>query len=300
MVEAVARLVHEHVRERERIVAAVAGHHDAAVATLMAQAVDALSVDAHEPLLEDAEVLRGEERDHEALPPPHRLTPGDAVEVAEEVVHGVELGGVGGQLGRGDVAGDEKLVRAADDECRKRGRHLRHEPLQFGDLRGVLLGRQLRPGLDAARPHPLRRLGLLPFTDLPCPAAACLPGRPLRLRLVDRLAAGDDPGDARRRHADDLRIPLQPEADGRGLAVPLRDTLEHRTYQPFPGAQLHEVEGLADMRCEGIGELVGPAARGRDERRACQQQDRGPAAARPTGSCDRGEGRRSGEHRVHL
>ena len=112
-------------------------------------------LDLHEPRLEGNKVLLAEEGDHQALSFPDRLAPRDAIEIAEEIVHRVELRRERRHLRGRDVGGDEKLVRLAHRECRKVFSHLGHEGLQFRDLRGMFLGRKRRPRLDAMRLHPL-------------------------------------------------------------------------------------------------------------------------------------------------
>ena len=201
VVEAVARLVDEHVGEGGRVVAAVAGHDHAAVAPLVADAVGALRVGLHEPGLERGVVLLVEKRHHQALALPDRLPARDAVEVAEQVVHRVEVRDVRSQLGRGDVARHEELVGLRGLQRRERRRRSRRRTAsQRLDLGGMLRGREPRPRPDAAGLHAGDRLGGLAFGGLATALAAALRSRlPPGLRLVDRLSAGHDPGDGRQR-----------------------------------------------------------------------------------------------------
>ena len=151
-----ARLVDEHVGEGRLVVAPMAGHHHAAIAPLVAEAVCPSCLDLHEPRLEGGEVLLSEKGDHQALSFPDRFSPRDTVEIAEKIVHRVELRHVWRHLGGRDVGGDEKLVRLAHSERRKVFSHLGHEGLKFRDLRGMFLGRERRPRLGAVRLHPLQ------------------------------------------------------------------------------------------------------------------------------------------------
>ena len=246
----------------------------------VAQAVRTPGLDLHEPGLEGNKVLLAEEGDHQALSFPDRFAPRDTIEIAEEIVHGVELCHVGRHLWSRDVRGDEKLVRLGHRERRKVLPHVGHEGFQFRDLRGMLLGREWRPGFDAMRLHPFSRFHLLPVVEVADAAAAGQRrSRCLGVGLVDRLTAGDDLGDPAHGHAHRLRLALGTEADRRGPVAAAGDSLQHGTHEPFARAQLHEVERLADVGLERAGKLVGPRPSRTDE----QQHLAGEETSEETG-----------------
>ena len=264
-----ACLVHQHVGERGRIVAAVAGHHHAAVAALMADAVGALRGGLHAPDLEGGVVVFPEKCHDEAFALPERLTLGDPVEVAEGVVHRVEIGDERRQLRRRNVAGHEELVGLGEDEPGKAAANLFDEGFEGLDLGCVFPRGEPRPGSNALRPHPGGRLVGFPFVRLlRLPAAELRPGLARGVGLVHRLAAGDDLGDAGDRHHHHRLLAFGPQPEGRHASFFLDNTLERGPDEPPPRAEFDEVDRLALVGREFLGQHVGPPGRRRDRR--CQ------------------------------
>ena len=142
-----------------------------------------------------------------------------------------------------------------------------------------------RPGSNALGPHPGGRLtGFLFVRFLRLPAAELRPGLTRGVGLVHRLAAGDDLGDAGERHHHHRLLSFGPQSKGCHASFFLDNALERGPDEPPPRAEFDEVDRLALVGRELLGQHVGPSSRRRDR---CRQHGRQHERSRPP-PCDHG------------